>query len=80
MKGQANHADGLLLEDPSHNLETPQEKQELEKKKRPVPRPGSRDEIPDLCGQKISNHVSEEDQENGQEEPPNRSEVAIKKE
>jgi hypothetical protein len=80
MKGQANHTEGLLLEDPSHHLERPQEDQELEKKEGSIPRPGSRNEIPDLSGQQISNHISEEDQDDGQEKPPNGPEVAIKKE
>jgi hypothetical protein len=80
MKGQANHTEGLMLEEPSHNLERSQEGQELEKKEEPVPHASSRDEIPNLFCQERSNTRSEEDQDEGQEEPPDRSEVPIKKE
>jgi hypothetical protein len=80
MKCQANHTERLMLEEPSHYLERAQEGQEFEKKEEPVPRASSRDEIPNLSCQEMSKRISEEDQHDGQEEPPNGPEVPIQKE
>jgi hypothetical protein len=69
-----------MLEELSHYLERAQEGQEFEKKEEPVPGAGSGDEMPKLQCQEISKRISEEDQHNGQEEPPNGPEVPIQKE
>jgi hypothetical protein len=82
MEGQAHHTEGLMLEEPSHDLERAQEGQELEKKieEEPVPHVGWRDETRNVSCQRMSNAKSEVDQNERQEGPPNGPEVPIKKE